>query len=229
MPAGSFTCFENALDGSMTEMSDDTRTPSQTRDRLLHAAETLVVRDGVVALSVRRIAAEAGVNSALIRYYFGDTDGLLRELAHRNAVLIRDARTRLLDALDKRTAPDLVASIDALVLPLWTPAAMSSRHRAIIVLDEIFSRADESLHNAIWAEFAQGVQRVSQALARALGTSDMTALAWRIRFVTAAALDIPPRAPRSGEAPLSSLYGSETVDERLDQFRLFAQQALGRL
>jgi AcrR family transcriptional regulator len=213
----------------MNEKPDGARSSSQTRDRLLHATETLVVRDGVVALSVRRIAAEAGANSALIRYYFGDTDGLLRELAHRNAVLIRDTRTRLLDELDRQDGPDLTASIDALVLPLWTPAAMSNRHRAIIVLDEIFSRADASLHAIIWAEFAQGVQRVSQALADALQTSDMSALAWRIRFVTAAALDIPPRAPRSGEAPLSSLYGTDTAEERLAQFRLFAQQALGKL
>jgi len=217
------------LDSGMTEKPDGVHSSSQTRDRLLHATETLVVRDGVVALSVRRIAAEAGVNSALIRYYFGDTDGLLRELAHRNAVLIRNVRIRLLDELDKQATPDLVASIDALVLPLWAPAAMSSRHRAIIVLDEIFSRADASLHKAIWAEFAHGVQRVSQALACALQTSDMTALAWRIRFVTAAALDIPPRAPRSGDAPASSLYGPETAEERLTQFRLFAQQALGKL
>ncbi|HWJ68879.1 MAG TPA: TetR family transcriptional regulator [Sphingobium sp.] len=213
----------------MNENLHGAHSPSQTRDRLLHAAEILVVRDGMVTLSVRRIAAEADVNSALIRYYFGDTDGLLRELAHRNAVLIGTARTRLLDELDKQPAPDLAASIDALVLPLWAPAAMSNRHRAIIVLDEIFARADASLHKAIWAEFAQGVQRVTQALAQALQTSDMTALAWRIRFVTAAALDIPPRAPRSGEA-LSSPYRPETTEEeRLAQFRLFARQALSAL
>lgn len=210
----------------MNRKQDDARAPAQTRERLLHAAEILVVRDGVVGLSVRRIAAEAGVNSALIRYYFGDTDGLLRELALRNAALIRDARTSLLDALDAQPAPDLAASIDALILPLWAPAAMSHQHRAITVLDEIFARAGTALHKEIWAEFAQGVQRVSQALARALGTSDMIALAWRIRFVTAAALDIPPRAPRSGEAPLSNLYGTETAEERLAQFRLFARQAL---
>lgn len=201
----------------------------QTRDRLLLATETLVVRDGVIALSVRRIATQAGVNSALIRYHFGDTDGLLHELAHRNAALIRDARNHLLDACDAHSAPDFVTSVDALVLPLWAPAAMSSQHRAIVVLDEIYARASAALHAEIWAEFAEGVQRVTQALQRAIGTTDALALAWRIRFVTAAALDIPPRSPRSGEAPRTTLYGPDTAQERLVQFRLFAQQALRSL
>jgi AcrR family transcriptional regulator len=199
---------------------------AQTRHRLLAATENLVVREGVVSLSVRRIAGEAGVNSALIRYHFGDIDGLLRELAMRNAAQLRDARNRLLDAIDAATAPDFVAAVDALVLPLWAPAAMSEGDRAIVVLDEIFQRAQPSLREAIWAEFSDGVRRVAQALRAALGCDDETGLAWRMRFVTAAALDIPPRSPRSGENPRSPIYGLDSPEERLAQFRRFAQQAL---
>jgi hypothetical protein len=103
---------------------------------------------------------------------------------------------------------------------------MSAEHRAIVVLDEIYSRASPSLHEAIWAEFASGVRRVSEALRRALDCGDEAGLAWRIRFVTAAALDIPPRSPRSGEHPRSPIYGLDTGEERLAQFRRFARQAL---
>jgi AcrR family transcriptional regulator len=199
---------------------------AQTRQRLLGATEGLVVREGVTALSVRRIADAAGVNSALIRYHFGDVAGLLRELAIRNAAQVRDARDALLDALEAAPAPDFTAAVDALVLPLWAPAALSAEHRAIVVLDEIYSRASTSLHEAIWAEFASGVKRVSEALRRALDCADEAGLAWRIRFVTAAALDIPPRSPRSGEHPRSPIYGLDTGEERLAQFRRFARQAL---
>ncbi len=203
-----------------------TQTAEQTRQRLLAATETLVVREGVVALSVRRIANEAGVNSALIRYHFGDVEGLLRELAHLNAIQIRDARNRLLDALEGVPVPDLAASVDALVLPLWAPAALSLEQRAIVVLDEIYARATATLHEAIWREFASGVARVSDVLRRALGGPDEKALAWRIRFVTAAALDVPPRSTRAGEHPRSAIYGLDTPEERLAQFRRFARQAL---
>ena len=210
----------------MTRTRPGPQSADQTRHRLLSAAERLVVSEGVVSLSVRRIANEAEVNSALIRYHFGDMQGLLTELALLNAAQLRDARDRLLDALEAKGAPDFEAAIDALVLPLWAPAAMSADERAIVVLDEIYSRAGTTIHDLIWAQFASGVRRVTDALRRAIPDAEEADLAWRIRFVTAAALDIPPRSARSGEHPRSPIYGLDAPDERLAQFRRFAQQAL---
>ncbi len=48
-----------------------------TARRLLEAARRLLERSGFRALSVQAIADEAGENKALIRYYFGDKNGLL--------------------------------------------------------------------------------------------------------------------------------------------------------
>ncbi len=210
----------------MARKTTGTQTAEQTRHRLLSAAERLVVRDGVVSLSVRRIAAEAQVNSALIRYHFGDMPGLLTALARLNAAQLSDARDRLLDELDARRAPDFEGAVDALVLPLWAPAAMCADERAIVVLDEIYSRASTAIHDLIWMEFSSGVRRVTDALCQAIGCADQAGLAWRIRFVTAAALDIPPRSTRLGEHPRSAIYGLDSPDEKLAQFRRFAQQAL---
>ena len=78
----------------MARKTTGTQTAEQTRHRLLSAAERLVVRDGVVSLSVRRIAAEAEVNSALIRYHFGDMPGLLTALARlKSRSYLRQSRT----------------------------------------------------------------------------------------------------------------------------------------
>ncbi|MBO9581729.1 MAG: TetR family transcriptional regulator [Sphingobium sp.] len=210
----------------MARKTTGAQAADQTRHRLLGATERLVVSTGVVSLSVRRIANEAEVNSALIRYHFGDMQGLLRELALLNAAQLRDARDRLLDALEAKGAPDFEAAVDALVLPLWAPTAMSPDERAVVVLDEIYARAGTALHDLIWAEFSEGVRRVTDALRRALGEVDEAGLAWRIRFVTAAALDIPPRSARVGEHPRSPIYGLDSAGERLAQFRRFALQAL---
>ena len=46
------------------------------RERLLDAAVTCFVRAGIAATSLRSIAREAGVNPALLHYYFGDASQL---------------------------------------------------------------------------------------------------------------------------------------------------------
>ena len=42
-----------------------------TRDRILLAAEELFSKDGFSGVSLRKITGEAGVDLALIKYYFG--------------------------------------------------------------------------------------------------------------------------------------------------------------
>ncbi|HYB31969.1 MAG TPA: TetR/AcrR family transcriptional regulator [Steroidobacteraceae bacterium] len=52
----------------------------QVRERLLAAARELFLRYGYRAVSSRQIGAAAGVNFAMIRYYFGGKPGLYREI-----------------------------------------------------------------------------------------------------------------------------------------------------
>ncbi len=54
---------------------------------LVEAARRLLVARGFRALSLEAIAREAGENKAMVRYYFGDKDGLLAALVDS---LIRD-------------------------------------------------------------------------------------------------------------------------------------------
>ena len=63
--------------------------PSDTRAKLLTAAVKLLVRNGYFRLSTREIAAEAGVNHALVHYYFGTKDQLvIAALDEANRVLV---------------------------------------------------------------------------------------------------------------------------------------------
>ena len=54
-----------------------TLTPPDTRTRILDAAFRCLATSGYAALSVREIARDAGVNHALINYYFGTKDRLV--------------------------------------------------------------------------------------------------------------------------------------------------------
>lgn len=58
---------------------------SATRTALLDAAEILMLEEGYAGVTTRRIAARAGVNSALVYYYFDTMDGLFIALFQRGA------------------------------------------------------------------------------------------------------------------------------------------------
>jgi len=57
----------------------------KTRIDLLDAAARLLVEEGYGAVTSRRVAARAGVNPALVHYYYGTMDDLLLALFRRGA------------------------------------------------------------------------------------------------------------------------------------------------
>lgn len=55
----------------------------ETRERILDAAHTIFVRKGTAASRTQEIAAEAGVNKALVHYYFGTKAALADAIFER--------------------------------------------------------------------------------------------------------------------------------------------------
>ena len=58
---------------------------SQTRARLLDAAERLLLEDGYAAVTSRRVGAAAGLKPQLVHYYFQTMDDLFVEVFRRRA------------------------------------------------------------------------------------------------------------------------------------------------
>ncbi|RAY16928.1 TetR/AcrR family transcriptional regulator [Actinomadura craniellae] len=58
---------------------------SKTRTAILDAAEQLMMEQGYAAVSSRRVADRAGVNSAMVYYHFGTMDDLFIALFRRGA------------------------------------------------------------------------------------------------------------------------------------------------
>ena len=52
--------------------------------RILNTAEALFAENGYAATSIRRIADQAGVNPALVHYYFGNKKALLQAVMERS-------------------------------------------------------------------------------------------------------------------------------------------------
>ena len=60
--------------------SDPRRDMSAPALNILHAAQRVLVEKGFSGLTLRAIAAESGENSAMVQYYFGNKEGLVKAM-----------------------------------------------------------------------------------------------------------------------------------------------------
>jgi AcrR family transcriptional regulator len=78
--------------GSQLNTSVPNRPPfakNTTAEKLLVAASELMIERSSIEVSLSDIAQKSGVNAALVKYHFGNKDGLLM------ALLARDAATEV--------------------------------------------------------------------------------------------------------------------------------------
>jgi AcrR family transcriptional regulator len=77
---------------------------SPSRDHILDAAERLFAHQGFSRSTIKQIGQAAGVNSALLYYYFGDKEQLYRAVLER---LVSRLISRTLDRLGADASPPL--------------------------------------------------------------------------------------------------------------------------
>ncbi|MEN7538295.1 TetR/AcrR family transcriptional regulator [Aurantiacibacter flavus] len=185
--------------------------PSDTRSKLLAAAEQILVQRGITGLSVRKLGDTAGLNPTLVTYHFGSLGALLEELRDRNMEPILAAWEGLdrLDGLD--------AILRGWIAPLLRPAAFTEGGRALVVIDEIAAHAEGDLGAGVLAamlEFTRGLHALLLPHCPALGEAELRV---RLRFISAAALGPPPRG--------RGMVGVGVADE-LEYLVRFAHAAL---
>jgi len=122
------------------------------RDVLVSTAERLFAEQGIDAVSLRTVMAEAGTNVAAVRYHFGTKDDLVEAVVRARSEEILAARDALLTALEEADDASLRDLAEAFVLPLARMAAAgdvewirlvagvtTSGHPAIRVIDDEFA------------------------------------------------------------------------------------------
>lgn len=73
----------NNASGEVSKLTRQNESAEVVKDRILKVAAKLFAENGIKAVSIRKIAAEAGINHALIIRYFGSKDNLVTEILHR--------------------------------------------------------------------------------------------------------------------------------------------------
>jgi AcrR family transcriptional regulator len=133
--------------GSELNIDLPTRLPparSGTPEKLLVAASELMIERSSIEVSLSDIAQKSGVNSALVKYHFGNKDGLLL------ALLARDAATEM-------------AQLEYLLAQPITPTAKLKLHIAgIIRAYHQFPYMNRLIHYLLHESSAEAADEVSK-------------------------------------------------------------------
>ena len=213
-------------------MSADIRTidaSGATSERLLAAAETLILRVGSAGLRVRNIAKQADANVALVSYHFGGVQGLLAELLSVNAARIHASRSAMLDRarqVEKRK-DRLDSLISAYVDPIWLVQARWTAAPARMVVRECLNAMEQSaLRARTVAQINASVEAVAIHLLPLLPHLSHGELVTRLRLLSGATEMLQPRLDRLGVFPDEGVMSRTRQSLLSDSLLRFARGAL---
>jgi AcrR family transcriptional regulator len=95
---------------------------TDTKKRILDAAEKLIARQGFYATSLRMLTREAGVNLAAVNYHFGSKEELLKAVIERRILPLNTVRLeRLQNIKDRASAEGCPPDIREILLAFLEP------------------------------------------------------------------------------------------------------------
>lgn len=97
----------------------------EAMNAILKAAERQFARNGRDGATLKAIAVDAGVDTALVHYYFGDRDGLVRAVFARKSAMINEIVMRGLDDYVERVGDQMTIAgvLNAFLRPTFETVA----------------------------------------------------------------------------------------------------------
>ena len=157
--------------------------------RILAAATRHFAEFGYDDTSVRNIAAEAGVNPALINYYFRSKDDLYREVVSHSVQRLAEARIETLDHLEREAggAPIPIKTLLAATAgPIFAESRVpgTDRRAYIKFLSRLFTDPGPHTVDVLFGGLKDLRSRLFEALRRSLPHVPKRELAWRYLFLS---------------------------------------------
>ncbi|MEP7352114.1 MAG: TetR family transcriptional regulator [Acidobacteriota bacterium] len=149
---------------------------TDTKSKILDAAEKLFSIKGFQETSLRDITAEADVNLAAVNYHFQSKDSLIDAVIARLVEPKNRARIQLLDA----AGPD--ATVEQILAAFLNPLCDAPIEALGPLFGRVLSHPDMFVDRVFMKHFAPLSQRFGEALSRAMPEMDRTELVWRMQF-----------------------------------------------
>ena len=167
---------------------------SETKEKILDAAERLIGEQGYAATSLRHIIAEAGVNLAAVHYHFGSKEELLDAVVERKVTPVNEARVAWLDGVEAEagSGPMVVEKVlEAFLLPT---AEVASRNPGFVrLMGQML--AEGMMPRIVEKHFQATGQRFVSALRRSVPELPQEELMWRVHFMVGAMAHTMCRPP----------------------------------
>ncbi|MDB5469706.1 MAG: TetR family transcriptional regulator [Caulobacter sp.] len=164
-------------------------TGSDMRQAILDAAEGLFARHGFYGVTTRQVASEAGVDTALIHYYFGAKRELFDAVFLRRAEILNSDRKASMDAYEAANPGTMTplgvitAFIDPLIERSMTGGTGWKNYFALVAqVNNTPAWGGETMHRF----FDPVVHQLVDTLKRAAPEADLAELYWGYQFLTGA-------------------------------------------
>lgn len=162
---------------------------SDTRERMLDAAEEQFSKHGFWGVTIREVAGQAKVDTALLHYYFDSKRGLFDAVFARRAEIMNKERIDSIDAYEKSAGAALTVEgvINAFLQPMLDRAAQGDPG-----WHSYFALVAQVNNTPVWGGETMGktfdavIHRLIDALRKALPGADEKDLYWSYHFLSGA-------------------------------------------
>ena len=129
-----------------------------SKSKILNASAKLFVKNGYDGTSVRQIAKEAGVNIAMISYYFKSKEGVLVDLINDTSNKMDEKTSRIKDldlepreriSLLFRTYVDHFVDYDLVSYVFGTELSLNRNKNIVNLILSIISKSHQYMHQCI--------------------------------------------------------------------------------
>jgi AcrR family transcriptional regulator len=164
--------------------------PTDTKSRILDAAEALFVSGGFESMSMRQITTAANVNLAAVNYHFGSKDALIHAVLARQLDQLNAQRVAMLEWFENKLGTELTC--EHVLVAMFLPAVRIFRsgtpqaERYLHFLGRAYTDPSPVVRDFINSHYIETLGRFFFAFQRTLPDLSRSELGFRLHFAMGA-------------------------------------------